>query len=262
MPTDLNQHLEPRQTQVTARLAAQGAMLEELRLVLPALRPDTARKDARAAIVRDNILHRDSLGSREKVFTKLSQRYFPTVSPKASANLVRALQNASDSQQFGLLAYTMLLWTDALAFSLGSHWLAPRLDDPAAGYNAADIALALGHLSAEFPEVATWSDSTRSHVAQHYLSLLRDCGFATGVASKTLRRPYIGPDVVHFAVRLLLGGGESPAQLPGHPLFQAMGMTLADVLDTLEELNLRRSLDFATQGGVIRLADRDQEPMP
>ena len=80
---------EPRQTQVTSHLAGQGAMLGELRLLLPALHPTTAREDARRAILQDNILHRDSLRSRTEVIKKLNARYFPSAAPRAAALIVR-----------------------------------------------------------------------------------------------------------------------------------------------------------------------------
>ena len=124
MSDNPNPNLEPRQTQVTSHLAGQGAMLSELRLLLPALRPGTARADARRAILQDNILHRDSLGSRIEVVKKLNARYFPSAAPRAVAHLVRALQATADPQQSSLLAYVMLLWNDALAFRLGCEWLA------------------------------------------------------------------------------------------------------------------------------------------
>ena len=262
MSDNPNPNLEPRQTQVTSHLAGQGAMLSELRLLLPALRPGTTRADARRAILQDNILHRDSLGSRTEVVKKLNARYFPSAAPWAVAHLVRALQATADPQQSSLLAYVMLLWNDALAFRLGCEWLAPRLGGPAIAYTTTDILRELERLGQETPEIASWSESTRTRIARHYLSLLRDCGYASGVTQKVLRRPYVGPEVVLFGVYLILGGGEGPAQVPNHPVFRALGLTLTDVLDALGELNQRGRLRFATQGGVIQLSVPDEECAP
>ena len=72
---------------------------------------------------------RPSLGSRVDVFEKLSVRYFRSDAPRAVARLIQAL-HAGDPMRSGHIAYTMLLWNDALVFLLGSEWLSPRLDGP------------------------------------------------------------------------------------------------------------------------------------
>jgi len=100
--------VEPRQTTVTARLSGQGAMLEELRTVLPVIRPLSARDDARRAIVQENVLRRPSVTSRRKIFEKLSVRYFQVDVPLAVARLVQGMQTVQEPLQSGLLAYTML----------------------------------------------------------------------------------------------------------------------------------------------------------
>jgi hypothetical protein len=99
-------------------------------VLAPHIHPETARTDAQRAVLKDNLLRRPSLGSRVDVFEKLSVRYFPAYAPRTAARFVKAMQEESDAAQVGLLAYTMLLWNDALVFLLGCEWLAPRLCAP------------------------------------------------------------------------------------------------------------------------------------
>ena len=247
------QSVEPRQTQVTARLAAQGAMLEELRAVVGGIAPETARTDARRLIVNDNILQRPTLNSRTKLFTKLAQRYFPADMPQASARLVRAFQTEGDPQITSLIAYAMLLWNDALVFFLGVRWLAPRLAGAPYAAVTADVERELEHLGDEDKIVGAWSDTTHSRIAQHYLSLIRDVGFADGAAEKRLRKPYVAPRVVHYCSELIFGGGESAAEVPEHPLFAAMGLGVEDVIEALHDLDRSGSIKFSVQGGLVWL---------
>ena len=245
------ERFEPRQTKVTARLSEQGAMLEELRTVIPTLQPERARADVRKAILEDNVLRRPSIASRKKVFKKLSARYFRADTPQATARLVAALQRESDPIQVGLYAYTMLLWNDALIFHLGCDWLAPKLGRAPFEVEASDVEDELKRLSKRFPEIKKWSQSTRQKVSTHYLSLLRDCGFATGAVRKHLRRPYISPEVVLFGAQLVTGGGEPPANILEHPLFTAMGLSVEDVISALTELQQHGHIEFAIQGGAV-----------
>ncbi len=251
--------VEPRQNKITARLAAQGAMLEELRTLIPLLKPDTARADARKAILEDNILKRSSLGSRAKSFAKISQRYLRTDAQRATAQLVLAMQHTADPLQAALVAYVMLLWNDALVFTLGCEWLAPKLSGPSFAAVTSDVEAELERLSKQLPHIRKWTPVTRKRVAQHYLGLLRDCHYANGTARKLLRRPYIPPDVVLFGARLVIGGGESGTRIPEHPLFVAMGLSIDEVITALTELRQQGRVEFSIQGGVIHFAVRKEE---
>ena len=249
-------YIEKRQMIITARLAAQGTMLEELKALVSIIQPETARIDVRRAIMEDNIFHRPSISSRIKVFDKLSGRYFRSDMPKAVESFVCALKNEPDQTQIALLAYTMLLWNDALVFTLGEQWLARRLSGPRIPAETSEIEAELDHLSKKAPEIKKWTLNTRRTVSTKYLGLLRDCGFATGTLRKVLRRPYISPDVVLFSIKLIIGGGDSLVNLPGHPLFRSMGLYIDDVIEKLTELQAQDRIDFAVQGGIVHFAPR------
>jgi hypothetical protein len=244
---------EPRHTDITARLAAQGAMLEDLRAVVGLVSPETARADARRLVVDEDVLHRATLESRRLLFTKLALRYFPTDMPRAAARLVRVFQADSDPQVHSLVAYAMLLWNDALAFRLGQRWLLSKLKGPPFSAVTGDIERELERIAAEEGAALAWSDETRSRVARHYLGLLRDVGYATGSAAKKLRRPYIPPRVILFGVQLILCGGETPSEVPEHPLFRAMGLSISEVIEALNDLARDGLIDFALQGAVVSL---------
>ena len=205
----VNAAVEPRKTKITAQLSEQGAMLEELRAVLPVIRPTSARDDARRAILEDNVLRRPSVNSRRKIFEKLNGRYFRPDAPLAVARLVQTMQMVQDPLQNSLLAYVMLLWNDALVFRLGGEWLAQKLGSAPYDTQTSDIDVELDRLSSTIPQIRTWAPSTRHKIAINYLNLLRDCGYATGTLRKRLRRPFIGPDVVLFGVQLIIGSGEA-----------------------------------------------------
>jgi hypothetical protein len=250
--------IEPRQTKITARLAAQGAMLEEVRALVPVIRPEPARADVRKAVLNENILRRASLGSREKIFTKLSVRYFRVDAPQSVARFVRAMQTTTDPVQGGLFSYSMLLWNDALVFLLGCEWLAPKLKGLSFSAETNDIEIELGRLSKQVPEIKRWTKITLNRVAQHYLGLLRDFGYATGSARKLLKRPFISPEVVLFGAQLIVGGGESVSSLPDHLIFKAMGLSVKDVISAFMELREQGLVKFAIQGGVTHFNVRDE----
>lgn len=232
-------------------MATQGAMLEEYRSILHLLHPETAREDARRAILDDNMLHRDGITGRTWVFKKLSIRYFPRTAPRTTEAFTRAAQRESDPAQFSLLAYTMNLWQDGLVYLLGNEWLVQKLRIPGYSATTSDILAELDFLAGSTaPVIATWNEKTLNSIAVHYLGLLRDCGFASGSLRKEIRSPYVSPEVVLFGTRLILGGGESAASVPEHGLFRALGLGPADVIDALTDLHAAERITFHIQGGV------------
>ena len=228
-------------------------MLEELHAISPALNSANARQDVRRLILEENYLRRPSLSSRNEVHRKLAERYFRQDTPLASARLVKALQEDLDIEQSNLMAYCMFAWNDGLTYELGKQWLAPRLTGYPFIATTTDIERELAYLAQKHPAIMTWGDVTRKYIARHYLSLLRDCGFARGAARKALYRPYISPAVVLFAVQLILSGGQAAASLLEDGLFLTLGMTVHDVLDGLTELNSLGAVRFNVQGDVVQL---------
>jgi hypothetical protein len=235
-------------------------MLEELRTMLPMLQPRSARDDARRVIMHENVLRRASVTSRRQIFEKLSGRYFRPDAPLAVARFVHAMQTIQDPLQSGLLAYTMLVWNDALVSLLGCKWLAPKLAGPLDDAGASDIEAELDRLSTAIPQIRKWAPPTRGHVATHSLSVLRDCGYATGTVRKRLRQPFISPDVVLFGAQLILGSGEPASRFPAYTLFMAMGISIAEVIDALTDLHQRLVVNFAIQGDTVRFTVRGETP--
>lgn len=236
-------------------MAGQGAMLQELLAVVRHLHPGSAREDARRLIVNDNVLKRDSINARVWVFKKLGLRYYPQTAPVAAARFIEAILAESDPAQIALTAYVMIAWQDALVYLLGTEWLIQKVRIP--GY-AADTPAILSELDwlakNREPVIGTWRETTMRSVAAHYLSLLRDCGFATGSLRKELRSPYVAPSVVLFGAQLIMGGAEPAASVPEHQLFKILGLTPADVIDALTELHAEGRITFAVQGNVAHIA--------
>ena len=116
---------ERRRAEITTRINRQGAMLDEVRRLLPMLDPTDVRGTLRQLVVGEDLFRRSSLASREQLFSNLGIRYFRADTPKANANFVRAARVTMDESEVGLLAYVMLLWNDGLIHFLAQTWFAP-----------------------------------------------------------------------------------------------------------------------------------------
>ncbi|MFC2108254.1 BrxA family protein [Candidatus Bipolaricaulota bacterium] len=239
--------MELRDSSITARLAAQGAMLYELSVLARVVGDDRTRRAVRDAVIDRDVFVKASEGARKKVFLKLSTKYFRQDTPVLINQLLRSVQSSADQSEVALLAYATILWNDGLVFVLGTRWLAPKSGEHVS-FSSDDVLGELRFLSKkDFPTLQTWSESTLIRVSRHYLGLLRDCGFAVGSAKKALRWPYVPPRVIHYIAQLVLGGGEPASGIPEHPMYRAMGLGVSAVVERLEEAG------YVIQGGRVLL---------
>lgn len=238
---------------LTARLAAAGAMLPELYATAEVIGESPTPARLREAILHENVLARSSLPARVKVYQKLQQRYFPPSSPDEWPLLVRALSREEKSDQKALVTYVALCAYDPLFRTLNLRWLVPQLNDVGREIEVAEVLQAVEVLERSHPEVKRWGESTRLSLAQHYLSALRDFGFARGGARKRLARPHVGAHVMLFVCELLLGREVPPRDVLQHDLVRVLGLDLNGAIEALNELDRLGMVHFRSQGGVVNL---------
>lgn len=249
--------IEDREQDITSRLSQRGAMLSELRSLMRTVGPDLDRSRMRHAVVDKNILNKASVNAREYTFKKLSTRYFPEHMPNATSGFVSQFVAEDDTEQQGLLAYLMLLWTDGLMWELGRRWLVHRL--AIVGYEPTpdEVEEQVDYLRRDDPRTAGWTSQTCGKIASNYLNSLRDCGLASGRAKKLLRQPYVAPATVGFGALLVAGSGTPTHEVAEQEIFRFLGLTPVDVIEALKELDHAGWIKFRVQGGVVVL---DFEP--
>ena len=144
---------EERNEEISSKINRQGAMLDELKRLVPILDPTDVRGTLRQLVVEEDLFRRSSLASREQLFSNLGVRYFRADTPKANANFVRAARVTMDESEVGLLAYVMLLWNDGLIHFLAQAWFAPRVRVPNLWFRTDDVLSELDRLAASVPAI-------------------------------------------------------------------------------------------------------------
>ena len=102
-------------------------------------------------------------------------------------------------------------------------------------------------------EVRSWSDQTRTAVAQKYAASIRDFGLAQGRVNKVTVRPALYGAPVRLLVRILRLVGVRPLDLVCAPIFRLLALDGPEVIEALGELNRTDALSFRIQGDIVEL---------
>ena len=213
-------------------------MLPELTALLEQVPDGSDRVAFRKLVIGDNLFARPSLRSREKIWKALIARYLLDPATLPFKVFVRHYRDESSPSQRALLAYLLFSINDTLFFDLNRYWLPEQLQYPSLQVTSADLEKFFeGHLERSHPEVRTWSESTRTNILRHYLTALRDFGFAEGKRRKSIIRPVVGPSAALFVCDYELSRGVKPRRVLESDLLTILGLNLEGVVGLLFELN-------------------------
>lgn len=238
-----------------ARLSARSALYTDLQVLLQARTELLPVADYRRAVVDGNVLSRGSVAAREKVFKELKGRYVLDGGHPLYSAFHHEWRRCGSDQERALTAYVLLALNDKTVSVTSMEWLYPHLRRAPCEVRIGDLVTHLRQIGkGRHPEVAKWSPSTLTSVAQHYLASIRDFGLATG----TIKKVAVRPALYGCPVRLLLAALRmlrvSPLQVVRHEAFKLLGIAPEEVIDALSQLNRHGDLRFRMQADVVELA--------
>ncbi len=237
----------------SARLSARSALYTDLHVLLDTTCEPLSAAAYRSLVVDDNCVARKSVATRAKIWEELKKRYILDTGYPLFAAFLQEWRRCRSEPERGLTAYVLLALHDRLIADLGTQWLCPLLRRAPAELRVADVLGFLERAAQNRPEVAAWSDHTRTAVAQKYAASVRDFGLARGTVRKVTVRPALHAAPVRLLVRALRLAGVGPLDLVRAPIFRLLALEGHEVVDALGELNGRDALRFRMQGDVVEL---------
>ena len=235
-----------------SRLSARSALYTDLHVLLDA--SETLLSTSfRSLVIDENCLVRDSVAARKKIWTELKSRYILDTEHPLFAAFLKEWRGSGSEAERGLTTYMLLSLNDRLVADLGTEWLFPLLRRAPAELRVADIRGFIDSAANMHAEVRSWSDNTRTAVAQKYSASIRDFGLAKGTVNKVTIRPALYAAPVRLLIRVLRLVGVRPLDLVRARIFRLLALDGPEVIDALGELNRTDALSFRIQGDVVEL---------
>src|SRR5262249_4402442 len=157
-------------------LSARSALYSDLHQLLEGDYRPLARDSYRARVVDENCLAKSSKAAREKTWKELKTRYRLDAEDPVFAAFWTEWERCDPAAARSLVAYVLFALNDRLVADLGTEYLYPLLRRAPAELRIADVLAFIERSARSHPETRTWSDETRTAVAQKYTASIRDFG--------------------------------------------------------------------------------------
>ena len=237
-----------------ARISSRSALATDFNVLMERV-PEYRADSFRSAIVDDSVLARTSASARAKLYKEIKGRYILDLQSPLFAAFLNEWRAHPDSHDRQLLAYVLFALNDRTVFVTSREWLFPHLRQASSELRVGDLMVFFQKIGKrDHPEVADWTPTTITRVAQHYLASVRDFGLATGGTRKIAVRPSLRAAPIRLLLRALLLSGVAATEIVRHDAFQILGIPPREVVDTLSELNRHSTVRFRMQADVIELS--------
>lgn len=192
-----------KKPKLKATLASSGLLLPELFVLASDSEGEAACACLRKRVVDDNILSKPSIQSRQKIWTKLLDRYkFDTIDQ--SFQLWWSLITQGEGYDLAQLA--TLRWAQydlLLRFLWNEIYLVRKsMEASVQSKNIISFVSELKGAHADKRFFLDRSENVQIRIAQHFLLLLRECGAAKGKKNKMFVTIPVGENASHYAAHL------------------------------------------------------------
>ena len=238
----------------TSRLSARSALYTDLHVLLNTPCAPLSSSAYRSLVIDENCLARKSALARRKIWKELKSRYILDTDSSVFAAFLKEWRRCCSEPERGLTAYILLALNDRLVADLGINWLFPLLRRAPAPLRSTDVRVFIDCATKKHVEVTSWSEQTRTAVAQKYSASIRDFGLAKGTTNKVTIRPALYGAPVRLLVRALRLVGIRPLDLVRAPIFRLLALEGHEVIEALGELNRVDALRFRIQGDIVELS--------
>lgn len=201
-----------------------------------------------------NLLARATTSARAKLYTELKGRYILDPANPLFSSFFDEWSKVTNPEEKNLLVFTLLALNDLTIMVTSCEWLFPHLRKADSELRVSELEIFLTSLGkSSHPEIAQWTKSTTTRVAQHYLATIRDCGLALGAINKRAHRPALYPAPVRLLLRALKIARVPLPEIVAHESFKILGIAPSEVVGALSELNRHGAIKFRQQADVIEL---------
>lgn len=237
----------------TSRLSARSALYTDLTLLLDGLSEALESIEYRNLIVRDNKLSRNSISSREKIWSELKKRYILDAGNHLFDIFWKEWKQCRSEAEKAQVVYFFFSLNDRLVADINTDFLYPLLIKAPTEIHVNDVLTFLDQSRTKHPEVSMWVESTRFKISKHYLASIRDFGLAKGKYKKTTIRPALYGAPVRLLIRALKLKGVSTRDIISSSIFRMLAIDQSEVVDSLSQLNQKGDICFKIQGDVVEL---------
>jgi len=236
----------------SARNSSKGALVPEAGKVIQGLRSGLSLDELRVSALEGNLFTQRARSTRRRIWGTIHHRYLSQ--PEwGMSDLQRAYGEGPLSREFTSLLYVHYALRDRLTYDFVTKILWKRWGNNQFSVVPEDIRSLLDQASETQPQIERWAENTRTRLARHILSALRDFGVLQGKQKKTLVQPPLPLPAAEHLLRILTAEGLRGAQVLRDASWRLFFYREDDVAHTLSRLAQERRINFERVGDTVVL---------
>ena len=226
--------LPKNETIYTARITRGLSLIKETKIFFKELDANKDLKEIQLKVLNDNIFDKTALESRKKIFSVIKHRYY--LNPNVNSNILQKIINSNlqDSIKNFIIFYYFSK-AEYIVYDITTKLLFKMLLDGKTTVTKNDIQRFLEEQTASHKEIETWTESTKEHIIQHYLAIMKDFDILKGRVKKQFNIPFIPIEVILFILFEKLEMNMNIKQILNSDDFKLFFLDKDDLIHYLEE---------------------------
>ena len=221
-------------TKYSARITGALSLIKETKIFFKELNEDRELEEIHEKVLNENIFDKTSMRQREKVFSAIKQRFF--LNSDVNTKILQKIINSNLNESIkNLIIYYYFSLSESIVYDITSKLLYNMFLEGKSIVTNNDIQEFLEEQTKTHKEIETWTDSTKEHIIQHYLAIMKDFGFLRGSKKKQFDIPYIPTEVILFILFEKLDKKMNVKQILNSDDFKLFFLEKSDLIHYFEE---------------------------
>lgn len=219
----------------SGRISGVVSTINETKIFFREINRGLTIKEIYSKVVNDNLFDKTSLSLRKKTFNAIKNRFIdnPDVNSKI---LQKIVVSSLDENLKNYIMYYYFAKSEFILYDITCKLLYNMYLEGKSIVTTNDVLLFLEKQSvSSHKEIANWTESSKTHVVQHYLAIMKDFGFLKGRQKKKFDIPFIPTEVILFMLFEKLDLNINIKQIFNSDDFKLFFLERDDVIHHFEE---------------------------
>lgn len=218
----------------SSRISYALSLIKETKIFFQGLGEKKTMEDIYNEVMNDNLFDKTALESRKKAFSAIKNRFYSN--PKVNNDiLIKIINSHLDDSIKNQIIYYYFSKSECIVYDITTKLLYNMFLEGKLIITKNDILDFLESQNKTHKEIKKWTESTKEHIIQHYLAIMKDFGFLKGSIKKQFNVPFIPPEIILFIVFEKLEMKKNINQILNSDDFKLFFLEKDDLIHYLEE---------------------------
>lgn len=188
-------------------------------------------------IIYDNILNKASESYRRSILNEITRRYIPSRKKYEETPLIKVLKSDLPERKKKWILYYEFC-EDKLVYKLVTDLLFSKYKKKNYSINKDEVIDYLDELSQDHEEIKGWSENTIQHIAEHFLSAVKNFGLLEGSTRKKFK--YLSPpkELISYVLYSIRETGvDTTKEIINHDDWKLFMMDKGNVRDKMRKIS-------------------------